>query len=465
MSRRFPSLRRVVSLPLACAAGASISLAAAFAQQSGSSNPDQDDADRAPGDLVILPDEEGDIEPVLIRERINNRDWTIRFRVTLLPSSDYDRYLETDPFERYLDFFNDEIDLDSAVIVLSWPDDSAYADVYENSLRGELSIDRREKVTPRTLDKYQSGQRLAAFDLSNVEARGIRAQIEYEITAFETDIDEERARTFPWPTEPYTDPVLVSSLAPQMFVEADDRLIRRLVNEWTNNQPKKVPPYVLAKYLAGKVMEYYRFTDGVVEPFSFDRGPGRTLFFGPFFEGFRVRGAAEAARLREGSPYDMANLLCAVYRAAGIPARLVIGYDTRNDLRRDFTGRPFHAWVEFWLQHPDTHRGEWIPVDVVSQREATPRAPGLDRKWLYFGRNDDAEHYAPIAHHWKPPTAVITAGAPGLWSWLPDTESGEIPVISAAVSVTSFGTPLRRSDENYEQRQRNRSIGGGDDDN
>lgn len=293
--------------------------------------------------------------------------------------------------------------------------------------------------------------------MKDVDSPNVRAQVSYEITSYETEIDEERAMQIEWHTELFEDPVVVSSLAPQLYIESDDPFIVRLVEEWTNGEPKRVKPYMLAKYLAGKVVEYYQPSEGYLE--ADDRvfvWGGRPVIF---LEGFNVDGAAVAARRRDGSPFDMANLLTAVYRAAGLPARVVIGYDERLDGKRGVA--PFIAWVEFYLHHPEAKRGEWVPVDIVKQREFSSQAPPLERRWEYFGRNDDSEHYCPLGHHWKPPTAVVTSGEPTIWGWLPQNEDGREPRVDGSVDVQVIETPLSPTDEDFKERQERRMKRGG----
>jgi hypothetical protein len=218
-----------------------------------------------------------------------------------------------------------------------------------------------------------------------------------------------------------------------------------------------VKPYVLAKYLASEVLERYEYRAQRVDIAG--RG-GRGVFRGPVSEGFLVRGAAAAFRAGGGSPYDLCNLLCAVYRAAGLPARVVVGLDQRSASEPSLPD--VISWVEFYLAHPGTGSGEWIPVDIVRQREFGSRTPPLEQKWEHFGKNNEGEFYCPVSFHWHPPTAVVNQGPAALWGWTVATRDGELPDAAQQIDITAFATPLRGGDrEEIERRNKRRTNRGG----
>lgn len=405
------------------------------------------------GERELLP-----FEPVLERERINNRDWTVKVRLQLFGLDD--RFRDT----RRLNAFGSTsgIDAKGAVVVLPMPSLSGYAEVKGTEPRGNVWLTEigRGEVSrePRVLEGYQSGQRLAAFDVD--ELRGVtnlRFEVEYDIVSYETEIDEARAQRIDWVDELPEDPAVRTSLLPQLFVESDDEKIMEYVERVTRGDPRKVRPYVLAKYLAKEVLENYTVNGQRVDA-SFRSGARR--FVGGLSEGFLVRGAAAALRNGGGSPYDLSNLLCAVYRAAGLPARVVIGLDQRAETEP--SRERVIAWVEFFLAHPGTGTGEWIPVDIVRQREFSTRTPPLERRWEFFGRNESAEFYCPVAFHWHPPTAVVNQGPPALWGWTIETPSGALPDAVQQITLFAQGTPLRGDDrEAVRERNERRSSGGG----
>ncbi len=82
-------------------------------------------------------------------------------------------------------------------------------------------------------------------------------------------------------------------------------------------------------------------------------------------------GAAACLKNRCGECGDFSALFVALCRAAGIPARPVVGYwaDKHNG---------WHCWAQFML--PD---GRWLPVDCQMGGN------GVIARWLHFGRTDN----------------------------------------------------------------------------
>jgi transglutaminase-like putative cysteine protease len=109
--------------------------------------------------------------------------------------------------------------------------------------------------------------------------------------------------------------------------------------------------------------------------------------------------ALEALRARAGDCTEHANLVTALARAAGLPARKALG------LVHDGTGFQFHAWAEIFVEDPltagggpdetglalkyDTSglAGRWVPVDPTLGRVGTPAL------YILLGREGDMVAY------------------------------------------------------------------------
>src|SRR5690606_17690185 len=76
-------------------------------------------------------------------------------------------------------------------------------------------------------------------------------------------------------------------------------------------------------------------------------------------EAFPDATALETLKMRQATCFGHANLLVALARAAGIPARRVDGliYDVDRHLGPVFA---YHSWVELWV-------GDWIPADSTAE--------------------------------------------------------------------------------------------------
>ena len=386
---------------------------------------------------VRAPEGDPDIPPILTRHDTNFQNWTYSVEVRLhgfKSQALYDsRLLSTQP-----------IVLDAVAAVYPLLRGSSMHDVYEDHVvsefrvRGERSRMLDGGDAPRRVEGYQGPTTLLVWERRDINTRLITLRLDVPITSYETEIDEARAFEVPWPEGPW--PLEVAqNLEPQLFVDPGDPDVRALVRKWTKGKPRAAKPYYLAKYLARKVIEHYQPTGlGYVSS-----GRGATTLVSDTFlvSGFEVRGAGFAARERRGSPHDLANLLVAVYRAAGLPARLVVGFDQSKLAEQRLP--EVRAWAEFYIHDPVADRGEWIPVDVLRQREFGSRPPAVERRWEYFGRNIDFDTMIPLAFHWHPPTSVTNSGPPSLWGWIPKPAN---PVADQELRFTAGGTPIRAGD-------------------
>ncbi len=362
-------------------------------------------------------------EPVM--KRGESRDWVLYVKVEG----------QSTPLRRYLNNgvtpgFNvsTAFEINSAVFVYPVLESSAGHESHPEKATSTLSVD--DKVYDSDfvlLPDYQAGEQLGRWELPALRGILMRFLLDLPMTCYDVTFDEKRAMQIRWPKNPWP-PIAASALQPQLFIESDDPYIEDLVAKWTNNNPGAVPPARLAKYLAARVMDGFRITTDA----NYISGHGGEI------AGININGASIAARSAQGTPADLTALLCAVYRAAGIPARYVIGYDLAASLgmqlgipdidpvcehnARDDDGivQPVvRTWLEFYLFDEANQRGEWIPVDIAAQFKITSRPPRLEQPWDFFGNNPCLKHLAPISFHLHPPTTVVNSGPPALWGWLP----------------------------------------------
>lgn len=168
------------------------------------------------------------------------------------------------------------------------------------------------------------------------------------------------------------------------------------------------------------------------------------------FAGVIIQPPAETLRSGRGTAADTAALLAALYRKAGIPARIVIGHDTGGS--RNITGRQrsvgLRYWVEFALYDEAANTINWVPVDVVRMRRATSRPPAIERPWRYFGTHDELDEVVPFAFHFHPPTDVVSYGAPAFWGWFvtptPPVAATQTVRFSATTAPRRGGQPPQR---------------------
>ncbi|MEL7473353.1 MAG: transglutaminase domain-containing protein, partial [Planctomycetota bacterium] len=304
----------------------------------------------------------------------NARDWILRVGVNVRkyqPRSN-GRMPRTDGFE-----------FKQAAVVYPLVDRSAASQLDVRRVAGKVELDDRLVTDKHTvIEGYHSGQKLARFDLTDVKADEMELELELPTRCFRTRLDEAAAANVQWPND--WPEAAESTFAPQMYVNYDPRgeydmkRIQGLVRKWTGGKPKSQPPFVTAKWLTGQVINHFQPSgdglnfdrSGMIEGLDFERG-----------------GAAFAAQRKRGTPWDMVALYVAVMREAGIPARLVVGYDAGGKQDEDdFLGGGnrdpvLRAWAEWFLPSGGREGGVWVPADVVEARKTASRLPNnfMDR--------------------------------------------------------------------------------------
>lgn len=382
-------------------------------------------------------------QPALRRDPSNQRDWTLHVEVRLKTA----QVRANDP--RYVPVTPDFV-LSSLEFVYPVLPSSAIHDGYVEKARGRFQIDTVPvDESPDILTGYQSLSSIAVWTARDIRSPYLVFVGEFDMTCYETRIDERAARARDWPAPPWSKE-LALCLEPQLFVEVGDPAVQGLVRQWTRGDPRAMKPYDLAKTLAGRVIEHMRITEPPT--LSKARGPVAGGPSSVLLSGFNVNGAAFASREKKGSPFDMPCLLTAVYRAAGLPARLVIGFDIEESEKRQ--GTVLRSWVEFFLPggrglQPvqgapspavTSADGEWIPVDIYRQWEFSSRAPPMNHRWQHFGHNEESDFLVPIAFHWLPPADCTNSGPPGIWGWRP---APVVPAADAELKFWAYETPKR----------------------
>lgn len=386
-----------------------------------------------------------ELKPALRRDESNSRDWTLHAEVRLHPTLARGIDRRTLPA-------SPQLILKSVEFLYPILDSSAMHEVYPSRLKGEFRIDNiLADQEPDIRDGYQSLSSIGVWKAGPMRTHSLVFIADIPMTCWETRIDEAAARRYEWTSAAWSAEMALC-LEPQLFVEPKDAAVADLVKKWTKGDPRAMKPYDLAKRLAAGVIEHMRVTDPPTASQGQHVGLGRVAV--PFLEGFAVHGAAFAAREKKGSEFDLACLLAAVYRSAGLPSRLVIGYDVKRSDERQ--GIVLRSWVEFFLAREPapaaagakpaitSKDGEWIPVDITRQWEFSSRAPAQNLKWEYFGNNEEFDFVVPIAFHWLPPEDCTNSGPPGMWGWRPSPVN---PLCDAEIKIWASETPRKGGED------------------
>jgi hypothetical protein len=286
--------------------------------------------------------------------------------------------------------------LADAPIVMPVIFQGTYSAVQSDSLRGRLWLTGREDTTlgqrTRLDDGYPFQTRLAVIPVERFGGKTLRWQLGYRVKSWSSRLRSEAdAASVAWPR---SWPAEVSDgLRPQMFIESDDPLFAQAVEDCSQGKLRLVPPYLAAKDLVRYCLNRIRVSgDGV------NRGNLGIL------RGLEVVGAKQAAADGMGGPHDLVCVCVAVLRAAGIPARPVIGIEQQKSIV---------SWAEFFLPEAG-----WVPFDPAVMRGKGVRSLDVRRPWPEFGTMDDLNRRIPLAYHFIPP-ATVEAPVPAVWGWDP----------------------------------------------
>jgi len=295
-----------------------------------------------------------------------------------------------------------------------------------SSLRvGDTEVDNE----PEILRDFPAGARYGRWDIvapgeSQVVTREVELRLELPVRSYETEFHDDAAAEVSWPKGEWPREAK-STFEPMAYVDHDPgegpydmSNVQRLLDHWTGgNDPKKLKPVFLAKFLTGKLVNYFQ-----------PSGQGQAYNRNGLLEGVDLQGAPVAARRGRGSQFDMVTVLAALYRQAGLPARMVIGHDSGEEDPESYldTGssrdEELRAWVEFALYDERDGSLTWVPVDPYRMRRQSSAVRGnfWEKPMPFFGTHDELDGVAPIALHFFPPTTVRSyggSGSPAFWGW------------------------------------------------
>lgn len=301
-----------------------------------------------------------------------------------------------------------DLNLENAPLVFPIIPNGAYHTIDLERLKTKLELDDVETDSKfEILPTSQADGRLARFNIPKFKGDQVEFSLEELVTCYNAKVDEARLRAIGWPeTWP---PEVATELQPQRYVESTNEQIVRLMETWTRGKAKSVPPFLLGKELARQTVKSFQIS-------------GKNWFNDDLnqFAGIEVQGALKSVELMRGTSHDCVCLFVAVCRAAGLPARPVIGIQMIDDARgRDFKDddKRLLSWAEFYVPSAG-----WVAVDFRPLFKAPGRMHDINRDWPGVGTNDELNLLVPISYHFHPPAGVRAEGRSGkplLWGWQP----------------------------------------------
>lgn len=402
------------------------------------------------------PDSKG--APKIIT-RVDPHDWTFTGSVNLRVYEEKDIKTNMPKKEAF--------DFTSAAIVYPLVGETASSVMVgkESDVTGKMRLNDRviaEKPNEILVD-YPAGTKLAKWSMMGWKGEEVAVELKYSITSWQTKFDEALANKCKW-AENYPG-AAATALEPEYWIDMgmdgpyDMAPVKDLVKKWMGGKdPKTISPVQAAKFLAGQVMQHVQTS-----------GNGIATNKVGEMSGIALQGAPVTAKLGKGSEFDMVQLLVAVYRQIGLPARSVIGWDAGDSKDGKFLGKggsaSMRAWVEFALVDPNQPDPVWVPVDVVRMRKSSTRPPALDRPWPFFGDNKELDGVIPFAFQFFPPSkGVISYGSPAFFGWMVTPKPPEHVVQTlkfGAISTPKRAEDMKKDEERKKDEKKKKSPYGG----
>ena len=241
--------------------------------------------------------------------------------------------------------------------------------------------------------------------------------------AFNSEVDEAAAATIAWPRQ--WPPEAQAALQPSLAIDSDQPIFREFVAKVAGDELRRVPVYLAAKDLVRRsIMEFRNIQGGALAR----EGLGAV-------RGFRLQGASVAAQAGTGTPGDLVCVCVAVLRAAGIPARPVIGIYSGDGDRGDNklpSGRTtLCVWAEFHLPGAG-----WVPFDPNEMRGSGLPQANVRKPWRWFGTIDQLNRRVALTYEFAPIRQGFIQDWPAGWAW---TISG---VVRAPFRLVDVTTPI-----------------------
>jgi len=239
------------------------------------------------------------------------------------------------------------------------------------------------------------GQADVSVKLPPVQKWPLNVRVEAVITSWSSAFDDAAAMQIPWPAA--WPPAVETMLGPSPLIESGSDIVQESVKTLTKGNPRSVSPAFAAKAIVQDACARFK----VVEPRMSRSAQGK-------LRGIAVVGAETAMEAGRGSVADLTCICVAMLRAAGLPARPVIGLGGGLG-RLD----EFGVWAEVYL--PECG---WVPFDPDRLRQQAIATLKPERRWGEgFGTMPQLQARVPMAWSFAPGDGNTAFDSWAIWGW------------------------------------------------
>ncbi len=203
--------------------------------------------------------------------------------------------------------------------------------------------------------------------------------VNFSARTFSSHLNTSMACTIPWPQE--WDETTSMYLHPSRYIQSGDPIFKKAVG--MNGNPRSVPIHIAAKVLIRYCLQNIS-SDG-----QYTKGKMNSI------TGINVRGALHAVREGTGSATDVVCVCIATLRAAGIPARPVVGITNANIVGNSRVEPHYMVWGEYALPGAG-----WVPF-VPKRMRGTVNNLSTTEPWQGLGTLQWLNRRIPIAYNFN----------------------------------------------------------------
>ena len=240
-------------------------------------------------------------------------------------------------------------------------------------------------------------------------------QVRLRMNTFASKLDEDIAAKIDWPRQWQGDSL--SYLAPSEFVESAEEVFKDAVKDALGDSKNSIPVHYAAKTIIRYCLQHIN-SDGLYEE--------RSRFN---VRGLKVKGAAKTVKDGSGTACDLVCVCIATLRAAGIPARIVVGLTKTNTVGNGSTQPRYIVWGEYALP-----TAGWVPFDPKRMQGTVDRVP-LKDPWQGLGTMQFLNTRVPLAYSFVVGGIKDAYDAIGPWSWVPIYRERPLPVPQDLISM------------------------------